>query len=544
VGDEIKYFGTFDTAQKIFVCPECGLTGYNDQCIGIHRQVYKDYSGICDICGKFYKKLEQYKVYHRDSGLAKRIAVNTDYAKVFRKREQNGKWRKSLKAMGKLRQGKNNPVFRHSDTIEKIRKSRKAAFDKMSEEDKQAQIIRFKNAPKYRGKMTKPEQIVANFGYTELIYVGNGKYNKSPYIYKIEDPKVPGRIKRKIPDFIVKDTNKVIEIADREYWHTEEEMNRLIENYAAVNIKCLVIYADEIAADLDTVRERIFTFIHNHTAKVVKVRKFREASTVYNLEVEDTHNYFANGILVSNCHHGVSSTHKHILQNKVYSAEYIIGCSGTPFREDNTNLLLEGLLGPIIYEIDYSKLIGDGFLVQPTVHLVKLPKVISFDANAAYTTIYKQAITENALRNNTIAKIASSLKSRGKTCMILVSKINHGKALINLIPGAKFSYSKSKDRATLWHQLRIGKLSVLVTTLGDEGIDIPSLGAIIIAAGGESAIKVFQRLRCLTPSPGKKHAIVVDFLDPYKYLRRHAKKREKLYRSEPSFRVTYKEVKA
>jgi hypothetical protein len=71
-----------------------------------------------------------------------------------------------------------------------------------------------------------------------------------------------------------------------------------------------------------------------------------------------------------------------------------------------------------------------------------------------------------------------------------------------------------------------------------------SLDATIVAAGGESAIKVFQRLRCITPFENKSHAIIVDFLDPYKYLRRHSKKREKLYKSEPSFRITYKSVKA
>ncbi len=101
-------------------------------------------------------------------------------------------------------------------------------------------------------------------------------------------------------------------------------------------------------------------------------------------------------VWVDECHHAVSSTHKYILQNKIYSAEYILGCSGTPFREDNTNMLLEGLLGPIIYEIDYSKLIDTGYLVRPTVHLIKLPKIIQFD-NEAYASIYRQAIVENSL---------------------------------------------------------------------------------------------------------------------------------------------------
>lgn len=247
-------------------------------------------------------------------------------------------------------------------------------------------------------------------------------------------------------------------------------------------------------------------------------------------------------VWVDECHHAVSATHKYILQNKVYSAEYILGCSGTPFREDNTERLLEGLLGPIIYEIDYSKLIDAGYLVRPTVHLIKLPKVIQFESKAAYATIYKQAIVEDKLRNAAIVKVARSLQAQGKTCMILVTKINHGNALEALIPNARFSNSKSKDREILWRKLKSRQLLTLITTLGDEGIDVPSLDATIIASGGESAIKVFQRLRCMTPSEGKRHAIVVDFIDPYKYLHRHSKKRERLYKSESRFRITYKEV--
>jgi len=248
-------------------------------------------------------------------------------------------------------------------------------------------------------------------------------------------------------------------------------------------------------------------------------------------------------VWVDECHHATSNTHKYILQNKCYAAEYILGCSGTPFREDNTNLLMEGLLGPIIYEINYSRLIDDGYLVKPTIHLIKIPKTLTIAKNEPFASLYRQAITESVFRNGIIANIASDLKKRNKSCMILVNKIKHGKELERLIPGSKFSQAKSKDRASLWHQLRVKQLKVLITTLGDEGVDIPSLDATIIAAGGESAIKVFQRLRCMTPFEDKKHAIVVDFLDPYKYLRRHSKKRERLYRSEPSFRVVYKEAK-
>ncbi len=247
-------------------------------------------------------------------------------------------------------------------------------------------------------------------------------------------------------------------------------------------------------------------------------------------------------VWVDECHHATSNTHKFILRNKIYSAEYVLGCSGTPFREDNTNMLLEGLLGPIIYEIDYSKLIEGGYLVRPTIHLIHLAKNVDVDSSAPYPTIYKQAVSDNAYRNGIIAKIARSLAQRDKTCMILVNKISHGKALAKLIPSAEFSYSKSTNRSILWKRLQMRVLSCLITTLGDEGVDIPTLDATIIAAGGSSAIKVFQRLRCLTPSEGKTHAIVVDFIDPYKHLLSHSQKRERLYKSEPSFVIKHRKA--
>jgi superfamily II DNA or RNA helicase len=240
-------------------------------------------------------------------------------------------------------------------------------------------------------------------------------------------------------------------------------------------------------------------------------------------------------------HHVCSATSKYILQNKTYAAEYILGCSGTPFREDNTNILMEGLIGPIIYSISYSKLIEEGFLVRPTIHLIKVPKDIVFDDSATYQTIYKKAIIDNKARNDYIITIAADLVKQGKSCMILVTKISHGETLARHMSFSKFVYSKSKDREMAWEKLKSKSIKCVITTLGDEGLDIQNLDAVIIASGGESAIKAFQRMRCMTPYPGKKSAIIVDFLDPYKYLKRHSSKRMHLYRTEPLFRVVIKE---
>jgi superfamily II DNA or RNA helicase len=246
----------------------------------------------------------------------------------------------------------------------------------------------------------------------------------------------------------------------------------------------------------------------------------------------------------------------HIAQGNIYSdvlkniekAEYVIGGSGTPFREDNTDLYTEGLIGPLIFEISYSDLIKGGFLVAPTIHLIKVPKNIE-SSKDDYSTIYKECVVENEYRNDIIKRVVENLISRNKSSMVLVSKIKHGKILQELISDSVFLQGDDDSdlRTKTFQDLRDKKLLCLITTLGDEGLDIQNLDAVVIASGGKSAIKAFQRLRCMTPykteTEEKTAAIVVDFIDPYKYLKTHSNKRKRLYKTEPLFKIVVKDVK-
>jgi len=253
-------------------------------------------------------------------------------------------------------------------------------------------------------------------------------------------------------------------------------------------------------------------------------------------------------VWVDECHHiSAGNIYSDVLKN-IEKAEYIIGGSGTLFREDNTDLYTEGLVGPLIFEINYSDLIREKFLIAPTIHMIKLPKDIE-PSNNSYSTIYKECIIENGYRNDVIKRVVENLIFRNKSSMVLVNKIKHGEILQKLISGSVFLQGDDESdlRIKTFQDLRDKKLLCLITTLGDEGLDVPGLDAVIIASGGKSAIKAFQRLRCMTPykteTEEKTAAIVVDFIDPYKYLKTHSNKRKRLYKSEPLFKVVIKEAR-
>ena len=63
----------------------------------------------------------------------------------------------------------------------------------------------------------------------------------------------------------------------------------------------------------------------------------------YNIEVEDNHNYIANGILVSNCHHIVASVFKTIVD--ATRARYKIGLSATLWRKDGKHVMFHDYTG-------------------------------------------------------------------------------------------------------------------------------------------------------------------------------------------------------
>jgi uracil-DNA glycosylase family 4 len=117
---------------------------------------------------------------------------------------------------------------------------------------------------------------------------------------------------RRVPDFWnINGKKKCIEVLG-DYWHgpgrtgtTKSGESRKVRNaYARCGVDCLVIWENEFD-NVDILRQKISNFVVNPNASIVKVvsKEFfqRKDDKVYNLEVKDNHNYFAQGILVHNC---------------------------------------------------------------------------------------------------------------------------------------------------------------------------------------------------------------------------------------------------
>jgi superfamily II DNA or RNA helicase len=228
------------------------------------------------------------------------------------------------------------------------------------------------------------------------------------------------------------------------------------------------------------------------------------------------------------------------------SARYRFLLSGTPWREMGDDLLIEAVSGPKFYDLPATKLISEGVLVPPKIYFMNVPKMKNL--HGTYAEVYNSYIVRNVTRNKMITDAVQSLVEAKKKVLILISKVEHGQILFDLLKDnfridVLNGTSSSDSRMNAIKDMREGKTDVLIASkIFDQGIDIPELDALILAGSGKSSARALQRIgRVIRSYPGKKWANVIEFWDNSKYLESHSMARLKIYKSEPGFQIKIEE---
>jgi len=261
-------------------------------------------------------------------------------------------------------------------------------------------------------------------------------------------------------------------------------------------------------------------------------------------DIEDMKENIIN--LIKNCRLMVADETQHwaaetcqIISDNSISCQYKYSMSATPHRDLGDDILIDACFGRTIADVNASFLIKKSYLVKPHIYFCTINNMRGKSERKSYQTIYKEAIVENEVRNQKIVDFANYFNETGRKTLILVKQIAHGKLLEEMIPGSVFVYGSTskKKREEHLEKMRNGWQGVTVSSVVfDEGINCKPLDTLILAGSGKSSSRALQRIgRILRPYPGKKDAIVVDFLDRCKYLESHSKKREKIYKSEEEF---------
>lgn len=257
------------------------------------------------------------------------------------------------------------------------------------------------------------------------------------------------------------------------------------------------------------------------------------------IPVEDYCSYF-DLIIIDEAHHVRASDSQYgtVLQNMITYPRLGFTATLSDLRE--SQLVLEGLVGSVIGELTLDEGIEEGILSKPIIKLINVPDHLRLSSKG-YHTIYDAGVVNNKRRNRLIIREAQSHLDQGRTVLIMIKELEHGKNLVEIfkalgIRGVQFVRGATdvQLRERIKRLFNNKKIKVVISSsVWREGIDIPTLDVIINASGGKSEIPTLQAIgRGLRKAKGKTKVIIVDFLDPYRYLAEHSIQRVQIYNRE------------
>jgi len=216
-----------------------------------------------------------------------------------------------------------------------------------------------------------------------------------------------------------------------------------------------------------------------------------------------------------------------------------IGLTATLPDQREKRLMIEGLLGPIIKEITQEEAREMKILAEPKLELIPVPVNREIKKLRSYKGIHKAGIVQNEQRNKLIAEKAGEMAEQGKSVIVFCVELEHLENLVSIIPqeydectcvvdGA----TSKEDRELIRQGVSRGEIKIVISSVvWREGIDIPSLGGVILSGGGKAELPVVQAVgRAFRRTEEKTEAVIVDFLDPYPYLAEHTIQRLGVYK--------------
>lgn len=245
--------------------------------------------------------------------------------------------------------------------------------------------------------------------------------------------------------------------------------------------------------------------------------------------------------------HEISDSSYFNVINNCPNSYYRLGLTATPFMLDNSesNMALMGAFGPVGMEVSEKTLIERGINAKPYFLFADYERnpIVRYGSN--YMKAVHEGITNCEGRNQKIVEYSKKAKAHGLSTLILIQRQNHGRILLSKLESAglkaEFIYgeSDSEERSLRLKQLQKGEIDVLIgSKIVDVGIDVPSIGLIIMAGGGKAEVSYRQRIgRGLRE---KKHGpnvcFILDFADTHnRILEDHYKERKRVIMNTEGF---------
>lgn len=221
--------------------------------------------------------------------------------------------------------------------------------------------------------------------------------------------------------------------------------------------------------------------------------------------------------------------------------------SATQLRNDGSQIVLEGITGPVVYSKPFSELVAEGYLAQPLFKCFSVP----FYGDYRYKDINAETRAQLFMNPN-VNKMAADIAAKAvnyanRQTLIIIDEFEQFMTLRNyftvpytFVHGGATDTHKALLPKEYWEcdidqaveDFNSGKIKILIGTSAiATGVDTRPVGCLIYLQGGASETQVRQALgRGTRVVPGKKDFWVVDFkIMGSKGLERHFEARKEIY---------------
>lgn len=269
--------------------------------------------------------------------------------------------------------------------------------------------------------------------------------------------------------------------------------------------------------------------------------------------------------IVDESHLTPASTLKQVCEGIAAKAPYRFFFSGTQMRNDGADLLLEGIIGPVVYSMTVKQGVDEGYLSKPNFFMVDMVSPSSYVSNNPDSMLERHFYANSAMYRRAAEIANKSVSLLGHQVLILVDEVTQFQHLWpHLHHGLGFAHGGltkvnrvtvpekywDADPDELVDQLNSGMLPILVgTSCISIGTDIRTPKTLINLQGGTSEVKIRQAIgRGTRRENGVKEEFNYwDFRVRVRHpedsefesiTERHARIREEIYRNVyPSVRV-------
>lgn len=233
------------------------------------------------------------------------------------------------------------------------------------------------------------------------------------------------------------------------------------------------------------------------------------------------------------------------------NANYRLALTATPFMksDEEANMKLLASCGPIAITVTEKLLIDRGILAKPYFKFLKLPEESrpkGLFRSTPWQTAYSVGIVKNVYRNKLLCVEVLRAVKYGLNALILVHYKEHGAILKTMLisTGLRAEFidgdSDQAERDRCLKMLGDGDLDVLIgSTILDVGVDVPSIGMIVLAGGSKAEVALRQRIgRGLREKKGGRPnvALIVDVYDEQNnHLKSHSGERQAVIKATAGF---------